>query len=36
VAQAVATAQREPAPDPFTETWNALSSEHLAEAFHVE
>jgi pyruvate dehydrogenase E1 component alpha subunit/2-oxoisovalerate dehydrogenase E1 component alpha subunit len=34
VDQAVATAQREPAPDPFTETWQALSSSHLAEAAH--
>ena len=36
VNQSVATAQREPAPDPFTETWRAISSDHLAEAFHEE
>jgi pyruvate dehydrogenase E1 component alpha subunit/2-oxoisovalerate dehydrogenase E1 component alpha subunit len=36
VDQAVATAQREPAPDPFSETWRAISSGHLTEAFHNE
>jgi pyruvate dehydrogenase E1 component alpha subunit/2-oxoisovalerate dehydrogenase E1 component alpha subunit len=32
VEQAVATAQREPGPDPFREEWRALASQHLAEA----
>jgi len=31
VETAVATVQREPGPDPFNETWCALSSRHLAE-----
>jgi acetoin:2,6-dichlorophenolindophenol oxidoreductase subunit alpha len=31
IEDAVATAQREPAPDPFTENWRALSSENLVE-----
>jgi pyruvate dehydrogenase E1 component alpha subunit/2-oxoisovalerate dehydrogenase E1 component alpha subunit len=31
VEQAVAKAQREPAPDPFAENWTALSSKHLSE-----
>ena len=31
IEDAVATAQREPAPDPFTEDWRALSSENLVE-----
>ena len=31
VEDAVATAQREPTPDPFTETWSALATAHLAE-----
>lgn len=31
VDEAIATVQREPAPDPFTETWSALASAHLAE-----
>jgi pyruvate dehydrogenase E1 component alpha subunit/2-oxoisovalerate dehydrogenase E1 component alpha subunit len=31
VEQAVATAQREAGPDPFKETWCALSSKHLSE-----
>ena len=30
--QAVATAQREGAPDPFTHDWSALSTRHLLEA----
>jgi len=34
VDQAVATAQREPAPDPFAETWQALSTGHLVETGH--
>ena len=34
IEDAVATAQREPAPDPFTEDWRALSSENLIET-HV-
>jgi pyruvate dehydrogenase E1 component alpha subunit/2-oxoisovalerate dehydrogenase E1 component alpha subunit len=33
VEQAVATAQREPAPDPYREDWAALSSNHLVEAY---
>jgi pyruvate dehydrogenase E1 component alpha subunit/2-oxoisovalerate dehydrogenase E1 component alpha subunit len=36
VEEAVATVQREPAPDPFTENWTALSSEHLAEMHDEE
>ena len=31
IEEAVATVQREPAPDPFTEDWRALSSENLIE-----
>lgn len=31
IEEAVAQVQREPAPDPFAEKWNALSSEHLIE-----
>lgn len=31
VEDAVATVQREPAPDPFTETWSALATARLAE-----
>ena len=31
VEEAVATVQRESAPDPFKETWCALSSKHLSE-----
>jgi pyruvate dehydrogenase E1 component alpha subunit/2-oxoisovalerate dehydrogenase E1 component alpha subunit len=31
VEEAVATVQREPTPDPFTETWSALATGHLAE-----
>jgi pyruvate dehydrogenase E1 component alpha subunit/2-oxoisovalerate dehydrogenase E1 component alpha subunit len=34
VERAVATAQREPTPDPYTETWQALSSSHLVETVH--
>jgi len=34
IEDAVATAQREPAPDPFTEDWRALSTENLIET-HV-
>ncbi len=33
VEQAVATAQREPAPDPFKESWCALASPHLSDKF---
>jgi pyruvate dehydrogenase E1 component alpha subunit/2-oxoisovalerate dehydrogenase E1 component alpha subunit len=36
VDQAVATAQREPAPDPFAETWQSLSTSRLTEASHDE
>jgi len=31
VEEAVAQAQREPAPDPFVEDWRAISTEHLTE-----
>lgn len=31
VEEAVAKVQREPAPDPFAEEWNALSTPHLSE-----
>lgn len=31
VEEAVAKVQREPAPDPFAETWHALASKHLGE-----
>lgn len=31
VDQAVATVQREPAPDPFSESWQAISARHLIE-----
>ncbi len=31
VEEAVATVQREPTPDPFTETWSALATARLAE-----
>jgi pyruvate dehydrogenase E1 component alpha subunit/2-oxoisovalerate dehydrogenase E1 component alpha subunit len=31
IEDAVAQAQREPAPDPFAEKWTALSTEHLIE-----
>lgn len=33
VEDAVATVQREPAPDPCTENWCALASRHLSETF---
>ncbi len=33
VEEAVAKVQREPAPDPFAETWHALASKHLGEVF---
>jgi pyruvate dehydrogenase E1 component alpha subunit/2-oxoisovalerate dehydrogenase E1 component alpha subunit len=33
VDEAVATVQREPAPDPYKENWRALSSSHLTEVF---
>jgi pyruvate dehydrogenase E1 component alpha subunit/2-oxoisovalerate dehydrogenase E1 component alpha subunit len=35
VDEAVATVQREPAPDPYKETWCALSTKHLTEVFEV-
>ena len=35
VEEGVAQVQREPAPDPYTETWCALASRHLAEG-HME
>jgi TPP-dependent pyruvate/acetoin dehydrogenase alpha subunit len=31
IEEAVAQVQREPAPDPFTENWSAISSGHLSE-----
>jgi pyruvate dehydrogenase E1 component alpha subunit/2-oxoisovalerate dehydrogenase E1 component alpha subunit len=31
IEAAVAQVQREPAPDPFTEEWRAISSQHLSE-----
>src|SRR5471030_302393 len=31
IEEAVGQVQREPAPDPFTENWSAISSEHLSE-----
>jgi pyruvate dehydrogenase E1 component alpha subunit/2-oxoisovalerate dehydrogenase E1 component alpha subunit len=31
IDEAVAQVQREPAPDPFTEEWRAIASEHLSE-----
>ena len=33
VEEAVAMVQREPAPDPYKETWCALASRHLSEGF---
>jgi TPP-dependent pyruvate/acetoin dehydrogenase alpha subunit len=33
VEEAVATVQREPGPDPYKETWCALSSKHLSEGY---
>ena len=33
VEDAVAVVQREPAPDPYEETWSALATQHLSE-FH--
>jgi pyruvate dehydrogenase E1 component alpha subunit/2-oxoisovalerate dehydrogenase E1 component alpha subunit len=35
VDEAVATVQREPAPDPYKENWCALKSRHLCEMFEV-
>jgi hypothetical protein len=31
IEEAVAMAQREPAPDPFSEKWSALATEQLQE-----
>jgi pyruvate dehydrogenase E1 component alpha subunit/2-oxoisovalerate dehydrogenase E1 component alpha subunit len=31
VEEAITTVQREPGPDPFKETWCAISSKHLSE-----
>ena len=36
VEEAVATVQREPAPDPNAETWCALSTPHLADTFTAQ
>jgi pyruvate dehydrogenase E1 component alpha subunit/2-oxoisovalerate dehydrogenase E1 component alpha subunit len=33
IEEAVAKAQREPGPDPFTEDWRALASENLVETY---
>ncbi len=33
IEEAVATVQREPAPDPNTECWNALSTPHLLDGY---
>lgn len=33
VEETVATVQREPGPDPYKETWCALSSKHLSEGY---
>lgn len=35
VEQAIATVQREPAPDPYKENWCALASRHLSERFET-
>jgi pyruvate dehydrogenase E1 component alpha subunit/2-oxoisovalerate dehydrogenase E1 component alpha subunit len=35
VDEAVATVQREPAPDPYNENWCALASRHLSELFET-
>jgi pyruvate dehydrogenase E1 component alpha subunit/2-oxoisovalerate dehydrogenase E1 component alpha subunit len=35
VEEAVAKAQREPAPDPYKENWCALASRHLSELFET-
>jgi pyruvate dehydrogenase E1 component alpha subunit/2-oxoisovalerate dehydrogenase E1 component alpha subunit len=35
IEEAVAQAQREPAPDPYKEDWCALASKHLSEGQHV-
>jgi pyruvate dehydrogenase E1 component alpha subunit/2-oxoisovalerate dehydrogenase E1 component alpha subunit len=36
IEEAVAQVQREPAPDPFTEKWHAIASEHLNETHEEE
>lgn len=36
IDETIATAQREAAPDPNTETWCALSTPHLADSYTVE
>jgi TPP-dependent pyruvate/acetoin dehydrogenase alpha subunit len=35
VEEAVATVQREPAPDPYKENWRALASKHLSEGYNA-
>jgi acetoin:2,6-dichlorophenolindophenol oxidoreductase subunit alpha len=35
VDEAVATAQREPGPDPYKENWRALATKHLTDGFEV-
>lgn len=35
IEEAVAQVQREPAPDPFTEEWRAIASEHLSETHNA-
>jgi TPP-dependent pyruvate/acetoin dehydrogenase alpha subunit len=32
-AEAISTAQKEPGPDPYSETWRALATTHLADGF---
>jgi acetoin:2,6-dichlorophenolindophenol oxidoreductase subunit alpha len=36
VEDAIATVQREPTPDPYQETWSALASTHLREAYEAQ
>jgi pyruvate dehydrogenase E1 component alpha subunit/2-oxoisovalerate dehydrogenase E1 component alpha subunit len=35
IEEVISTAQREPAPDPYTEKWSALATEHLLEGRDV-
>jgi len=35
VAEALSIAQREPTPDPYTESWEALCTRHLLEGSHT-
>lgn len=36
IEEAIATAQREPAPDPNTEVWSALSTRHLDDSLQLQ